>query len=299
MVSFYYLFIIYLAVLFGYLTRFVDKDFSDTVLDGLDAWGKPAHDSIQTLIRAVGVPFAVPLLERLAEEPSLSRRRLLMKCLVAIGPQVKAPIADKLKDKRWFFVRNMVVVLREIKDPGVVPLLGRLSDFAHPKVQAEVMNAYLQYGDERANRYLVKELKSKDPVALLNAVRLAANSHNPQIAIMLAKLLNTRLPADYEQQVKDSVVKALCESATDVVLPELAKFLLGKRLFGGSKNIPFKIKVIAILAKIGTVDAGILAGRVAQSSSGAGTDFSFRFKPLLNAGASAPQTLAISSTLIR
>lgn len=250
------------------LERFVSEEFSDTVLGGFDTWGKQGHDPIQAMIESVGVPFAGTLLERLADEPSMSRRRLLIKCLVRIGPEVKIPIAARLNDKRWFFVRNMVVILREIKDPAVVPLLGRLSGYDHPKVQFEVMNTYLEYGDERADRYLLKELASKNPVSLLSAVRLAANSRNPRVVSMLSKLLNTRLPAKHEQEVKSSVIKALHESATDDVLPDLEAFLLGKKMFGGNKNILLKIKAVAILGKIGTVDAGVLAGKVAQSTSG-------------------------------
>jgi len=44
---------------------------------------------------------------------------------------------------------------------------------------------------------------------------------------------------------------------------------LGKKLFGDNKSMPLKIKAIAILKKIGTLDAGLLAGKVAQSTSGA------------------------------
>ena len=102
----------------------------------------------------------------------------------------------------------------------------------------------------------------------MSAVRLAANSRNPHVISMLSKLLNARLPAEHEQEVKTSVIKALYESANDDVLPDLATFLLGKKLFGGNKNIPLKIKAVAILGRIGTVDAGILAGKVAQSTSG-------------------------------
>ncbi|RLB68150.1 MAG: hypothetical protein DRH08_01780 [Deltaproteobacteria bacterium] len=250
------------------LERFAGKEFSDTVLDGLDTWGKPEHASIQALIERVGIPFVGPLLERLADEQSMSRRRLFMDCLIQIGPPVKTPISARLKDDRWFFVRNMVIILREIKDPSIIPLLGRLSGNTHPKVQFEVMNTYLYYGDDRADRYLLKELAGKNPASLLSAIRLAANSRNPKIVIMLSKLLNVRLPAEHELEVKTNAIKVLRKSATEDVLPELASFFLKKKLFGGSQPLSLQIKAIAILEKIGTVDAGILAGKVSQSASG-------------------------------
>lgn len=250
------------------LDRFVSKDFADKVLDGFDLWDKRVHSSIQDLIKSVGVPFAMPLLERLADEPSMSRRRLFMQCLVRIGPQVKDPIAAQLHHKSWFFVRNMVVILREINDPGVIPLLSRVAGNSHPKVQYEVMYTYLQYGDERANRFLLKELSDKNSASLLNAVRLAAKSRDPRVVRLLVKLLNAKLPTEQEEEIKNAVIKALHESATEDVLPELSKFLMGKRLFSGSKTTPQKIKVVALLEMIATVDAGILAGKVAQSASG-------------------------------
>ena len=250
------------------LERFAGKEFSDTVLDGLDTWGKPEHASIQALIGQVGIPFAEPLLKCLADEQSMSRRRLFMDCLIRIGPQVKNPISKRLKDDRWFFVRNMVIILREIEDPAVIPLLGRLSDYAHPKVQFEVMNTYLYYGDDRADRYLLKELAGQNPTSLLSAIRLAENSQNPKIVSMLSKLLNARLPTEHELEVKTNAIKVLQKSATEDVLPELANFFLKKKLFGGSKPLSLQIKAVAILEKIGTVDAGILAGKIAQSTSG-------------------------------
>lgn len=250
------------------LERFAGEEFTATVLDGLDTWGKEAHASIQNLIGQVGLAFAEPLLARLADEPSMSRRRFFMSCLVCIGPQVQGPIAARLADDRWFFVRNLVIVLREVNDPDVVPLLGRLSGCGHSKVQFEVMKTYLHYGDDRARRFLHKELAGKNPVLLLNAIRLAADSRDSRIAKLLVQVLNRRLPAEHEQEIKVNAIKALQESAGDEVLPELAEFFLGKKLFGGGRSVPLKVAAVAILEKIGTVDAGLLAGRIAQSTSG-------------------------------
>lgn len=250
------------------LERFADGEFIETVLDGLDAWGKAMHEAILGLVECVGVPFAAPLLERLADEQSMSRRRLLMAALVRIGPPVQEPIAARLADRRWFFVRNLVVVLREINAPEVLPLLGRLSAYNHPKVQFEVMKTFLHYGDDRAKRFLLDELSGKEPGALLNAVGLAVNSSDPRVVAMLSKLLNRRLPAAYDTEVKLKVIKALEESATEDALPELARFLLDKKLFGGPRDPSLKVRAVAVLEKIGTVDAGILAGRVAQSATG-------------------------------
>ncbi len=250
------------------LARFASDDFVEEVLDGFDSWGKALHASIQSLIEEVGLPFVAPLLKRLGDEASMSRRRLFMGCLVRIGAQAQEVVAAQLKDPRWFFVRNMVVVLREINDPSVVPLLGSLSDYEHPKVQLEVLKTFLHYEDDRANLFLIKALSSRNSTKLLNAVRLAANSRDSRVVGMLAKLLSKRLSGEQELEVKGLAIKAMAESATEDVLPELANFFFGRKMFGAGKIESLKVSAVAILKQIGTVDAGIMAGQIAQSSSG-------------------------------
>jgi hypothetical protein len=250
------------------LARYASDEFVEEVLDGFDAWGKALHAPIQSLIEDVGRPFARLLLERLGNEASMSRRRLFMGCLIRIGPQVQDIVAAQLKDHRWFFVRNMVVVLREINDPSVVPLLGSLSDYDHPKVQSEVLKTFLHYEDDRANLFLIKALSGRNSAKLLNAVRLAANSHDLRVVGMLAKLLSKRLSGEQELEVKGLAIKTMEESATEAVLPELANFFFGRKMFGAGKTESLKVPAVAILKQVGTVDAGIMAGQIAQNSSG-------------------------------
>lgn len=250
------------------LARFASDAFVEGVLDGLDLWGKSVQSSILDLIEDVGSPFAEQLLERLADEASMSRRRLYMACLVRIGPQIKGVVADRLKDSRWFFVRNMVVILRELNDPSVVPLLGRLSDYKHPKVQFEVLKTLLDYEDARANQFLLNALSKRSSEKLMSAVRLAANSDDPQVIKKLAQLLSRRLSGEQEMEVKNNVIKAMEQSATEAVLPDLAKLFFRRRFFASTRYESLKVPAVAILGKIGTLDAGIMAGQIAQSACG-------------------------------
>jgi hypothetical protein len=103
---------------------------------------------------------------------------------------------------------------------------------------------------------------------LVNAVRLAAGNRDSLVRERLVKLLNRRLPGEYEQEILTIVLKTLQDKATEADLPELQKFLLGKGLFKGTRDAALKIRALAVLEKIGTVDAGLLAGEVAQSAHG-------------------------------
>ena len=67
------------------LRVYASDEFVEHVLDGLDTWGKPKYAAIKGLIKRVGAPFAEPLLQKLADEPSMSKRRLFIECLQDLG----------------------------------------------------------------------------------------------------------------------------------------------------------------------------------------------------------------------
>ena len=98
---------------------------------------------------------------------------------------------------------------------------------------------------------------------------IAASAALPdRVRERLLRLLNRRLPGEYEHEILSIVLKSLLDNITADVLPELKKFLLGKGLFTGTRDTALKIKALEVVEKIGTVDAGLLAGEVAQTSHG-------------------------------
>jgi len=231
-------------------------------------WGKDQFPAIRELIGRVGLPFAGPLMDRLAEEATMSRRRLLIECLQKIGAQAVDAIVERLQDPRWYVVRNLVILLREIDAPAALPALARLFGHPHPKVQAEVMRALLHFQDPRAERCLLQELDSKDPAILLNAARLAAGSNNCDIACRLAELLNDRSNAEQELPLKSAIIKTLAEMGCAEVLPELADFIEARSLFTSAPLLRLKVEAVSSLSRYADPEAAEIAERVSRKGSG-------------------------------
>ena len=82
-----------------------------------------------------------------------------MECLQLIGRVAREPIIAHLHDKRWFFVRNLVILLRMMNDPAVLKYMGHLVGYPNSNVQFEVMRTFLHFNDPRADRYLIKKLE--------------------------------------------------------------------------------------------------------------------------------------------
>ena len=247
---------------------FSSEEFVEQVLDGLDTWGKAKYGSIKSLIKRVKKPFVDPLLELLVQEGSMSKRRLFMECLHVVGSDAREQIEARLHDRRWFFVRNLVVLLRGMEDPSVLKALGRLVGYANSTVQFEVMRTFIHFNDPRADRYLLKELDSKDPGVLLQAARLAANSSSPEVAAKLSGVLNRKLLKETDENVKSTAIKALAEMALPEALPGLRQFLHSRGLLQSFQGNTLKIEAVKTLGRYDSPDAVDLAEEVYHKASG-------------------------------
>ena len=250
------------------LCLYSSDEFIDHVLDGLDTWGKSKYSAIMELIKRVGPAFTEPLLQRLADEPSMSRRRLFMECLQLIGRAAREPIIAHLHDKRWFFVRNLVILLRMMNDPAVLKYMGHLVGYPNGNVQFEVMRTFLHFNDPRADRYLIKKLDSNDPGILINVARLAANSRHPEVARKLSEILNRKLLKESDENIKSAVIKSLTEMALPDAFPALELFLLSRGLLQTIQGNSLKIQAVRSLLRYSDPAAVTLAEQVSRKSSG-------------------------------
>jgi HEAT repeat protein len=220
------------------------------------------------LIKRIGVAFVEPLLQRLADESSMSKRRLLIECLHVIGRAARDPIVAHLHDRRWFFVRNLVILLRMMNDPTVLQPLGHLVGYDNANVQFEVMRTFLHFNDPRADRYLIGKLESNDPGILINVTRLAANSRNPEVARKLSEILNRKLLKEADENIKSAVIKTLAEMALPDALPELERFLFSRSLLQTMQGNNLKIMAVRTLARYSAPAAVVLAEKVYRKTSG-------------------------------
>ena len=173
----------------GVFKVFSDPDFIAEILNGVEIWGKDKFPDIKKLICKIGRPFLGTMLDRLAEEPSLTIRRFLLETLSAMGPQAKELIIRRIYDKRWYFIRNLIVILRSSGDPTVLPLIRNLRNHEHPRVREEVLKTLFFFKDPEAERFLLDDLHSLDLENRRNAVQIAEMSQNPSAFRRLLEIL--------------------------------------------------------------------------------------------------------------
>ncbi len=98
-------------------------------------------ERIRELLGRFGEIAAKPLLDRLLIEPEATRRRSLIRLLTILGPSIVPEMLSRLSHPKWFFVRNLCLILGDIGDRrAAVDLLQAISHSDH-RVKREAIVA--------------------------------------------------------------------------------------------------------------------------------------------------------------
>ena len=240
------------------LATFEKAEFTQEVLTGLRLCGKEKYPHISKLIQKVGKPFVEPVLDHLAEEPSRSIRRFCIDLLLEMGGVVRDAALSRLQDKRWYFLRNLILILRNLDDPSVLPEIKKLRGHRHPRVREEVFKTLSHFQDPDAERMLLEDLASQEKEIQRTAVQLAEDSQNPEVFNKLLELLNRGGIFGTNFDLKIEVIRTLAEIGNPKSLPHLERLFRSKNLLHRQAMNRLKAEVIRSLEFYPTQEASLL-----------------------------------------
>ncbi|MBP1735390.1 MAG: HEAT-like repeat-containing protein [Deltaproteobacteria bacterium] len=233
----------------GILEVFSDDDFIGDVLDAPAQWGKEKDFYIVELIKRIGSPFVEPLLDRLASEEDRTLRYFYLDLLGQLGTMVRESAIRRLNDNRWFLVRNLIILLRNLNDPSVLPSLHGLLEHPHPRVRHELMQTLIKFNDPVAERIILQEMDSPDTSRCLKAIALAGMTRNKLISQKLLEFLHQRGLGKSILPIKKASVHALGEIGDPFVLPALQDILKSRVFFRRHAAANLKLEIIESLRK--------------------------------------------------
>ncbi len=248
------------------MERCTEPDSLEEVLNGLHVWGKSRYDQIKELIWKIGIPFIEPLLNHLAVEESISMRRFLMERLAEFGLFIYKPIISRLQDQRWYFLRNLIVLLKNAEDPDVVMALRPLTRHAHPRVRLEAFKTLLSCQDSYTERQILRDLESDNRETQLAAIHLAEATRFPLSFKGLLQILGRGGLSSAEVDIKCAAVKALGEFGRADALPELARILFSKSLLYSRPLSRLKLEIITSLGHYPLVVVQLLLQKMAEGT---------------------------------
>jgi len=227
--------------------NYARREYLDEILNGLTIWGKPRYQDINLLITKIRSPFIEALLDHLATEDNMSLRRFMMDRLIEMGPMTRVPISLRLHDKRWFVLRNLIIILRANGDKSIIPLIRPLTQHSNNRVRHEALSTLIMLHDTAAEKQVLRDLDSEDRETLLAAISLSEKSRLADIHKKLLTLLTKGGLTQPEYELKSAVVKAIGELGRSEALPEFAKILASSSLFNNKILSRLKIDIIRAL----------------------------------------------------
>lgn len=235
--------------------------FVGRILDGVNRFGKEKFDALRGLIEVVGDPFVEPLLERLAEEKNRATRSFYIQCLKGLGPSVAERAGERFKDPRWYYLRNLLLLLREVGNPAQALLVRPLFLHPHPKVRNEAIRLGIFFRDQQAQRLLLEQLDAQDLATVTSAVAMARISRDPRIFAALEALLQRNEFLNYQLELKREVVSALLEVDQRQAQIILQRFLKSYNLIHPLHHAQLSREIAAILERGSGTVSGQREGR--------------------------------------
>jgi HEAT repeat protein len=188
-------------------------------------------------------------LDRLASEEDRTLRYFYLDLLGELGTMVREPTIRRLKDNRWFLVRNLIILLKNLNDPTILPSLHALLDHPHPRVRLELMQTLIKFNDPIAERIILQEMDSPDTGRCLKAIALAGMTRNRLVSQKLLEFLKQRGLGKTILPIKKASIHALGEIGDPSVLPALQDILKARTFFRRHAASNLKLEIIKSLQK--------------------------------------------------
>jgi hypothetical protein len=228
---------------------FTSDKYLEELMAGLRVGGKHLYPKIHPVITLLG-PCCIPsLLYHLEEETNMPLRRFMMERIMEFGPQAKQYILPRLNDGRWYFVRNLLLIIREMDDPSTVTSIRPLLNHGNETVRQEALRVLLHFGDPQAHHQILKDLEDGNRETRLSAVTLCSACRSSKVFDQLARIvMKTGFTREVYEE-REAAVAALAESGNPQTVPLFARILSSRNILAPRLHLKLKTDCMTHLEK--------------------------------------------------
>lgn len=210
------------------------------------------------ILRAVGKPAVVPLVNALVLQRERLGRKRIIDVLVAIGNPVVPVVVKMLDDQRWFVVRNMVTILGGVSSPESLKALSRLAADPDSRIRREVVRAVARARGPLAAQLLLSLLDDRDPAVRLMAVAAAPTQRTPEVLEALWRMyreMGIRVP---EWNLKAQILQTVGRLGMPEAADRLEEVLAKRHFFWRKRWETVHVSALQALGELGGQRARVL-----------------------------------------
>ncbi len=179
---------------------------------------------VPELLHHLGPTAVRHLLGVLAETDNRRLRHLLMDLLARLGPAVVRDATALLADPRWYVVRNMLLLLRRVGDPGSVPAVRKCADHADLRVRLEAIRNLFAFDPEVPRELPRRALTHPDPRQAEAAMELAGEHGIAEAVAPIVDYLQATDLFGRRRSVRLKALRALAAIGDPTALDGLGRF---------------------------------------------------------------------------
>lgn len=204
----------------------------------------PDTAAADVLLRGLGIAAAKVMIETLIESRSRPTRRYLLDRLAKLGPEVRPLAEGRLRDSRWFVLRNVVALFRAAGAPADPPTAERLLENEDVRVRRETLLWCLESPAMR-ERGMSVAIADGDAAMLRPALQAARTELPGAVVPVLARRL---LQPDFPPEFRVPAIQLLGRSRSLLAVEALLHFVQnGTNLLGRTRLAPRSPEMLAAL----------------------------------------------------
>ncbi len=221
------------------------------ILDSYASQNDSAREILRRLLRIIGDESIEPALATLIDSQDGQVRRNLINLLVGFGESARPKLEIYLFDDRWYVVRNMAVILGEIRSEKSLNSLSRAVNHMDIRVQREVIKALTRIGGAKVSSFFLRLLPTAPEqlsLIIINSLGMLGDpvAVEPLVEIVLKSDIFHR---NYEP--RKEAINALAKLKSQEAVEALGRVLTKKEFFGGIRYEDLQIAAVRALGRIG------------------------------------------------
>lgn len=204
--------------------RLAGRESVAALVAALPEISEEALVQVRALLERLGANATRHLLGVLAEADDRALRHRLLGLLATLGPMVVRDATHLLADPRWYVVRNMLLLLRRVGDPGSVPAVRRCAEHGDLRVRLEAIRNLFAFDQDVPRELLRKALQHPDPRLAEEAIELAGENGLLEAVEPLAALVAARDLWGRRRATRLKAIRALGSIGDPSALERLGRF---------------------------------------------------------------------------
>ena len=206
---------------------------------------------LAALLKVIGSEAITPAINKLIEDEDAAVRRNLIQLVIGFKEAARPKVEIFLFDERWYVVRNMAMILGEIRSEKSLNPLSRVVNHSDFRVQREVIHALTKIGGKRVPAFflrILEEAPQQLSLIIINSLGLLGDTTATGSLVDIA----TKRELFYRNyELRKQAINSLGRLKDQTAVDPLGKILLKGEFMGGIRNEDLRIDAAKALGRIG------------------------------------------------